>query len=256
MEKKKNFAGLLLILGASLFGQSRSFDALFPRLGAADRGQVFSAQGLQFYDKTTVLRLTPTAGAGIDIAGPVLSRGPSYLAEMLMVIQPARPIGLNRIYNALGNIRGLKGRLYHSSTKDADVPLFEDATRIMSEKKLTAIPDPSPTGVVPAFETAYIRLKDSVFGNIYYRAECISGDRYLFFTLSNFKTVHFLFIPVIKENQFVAQLYFELIREGVLVYGVAGADVSDFVASHVDIPSAIQKRLDVIVQWVIEGINN
>ncbi|MDR2257702.1 MAG: hypothetical protein LBE14_00980, partial [Treponema sp.] len=61
--------------------------------------------------------------------------------------------------------------------------------------------------------------------------------------------------PVIKEEKFIAQLYFEPITEGVLVYSIAGADVSDFVASKIHMPSAIAKRLAVIISWVVDGIS-
>ncbi|MDR0524263.1 MAG: hypothetical protein LBG90_00140 [Spirochaetaceae bacterium] len=254
-RKKRFFLIILLIWGTSLFGQSRSFDALFPRLPKAEREQAFSPQGVYIlHEKSGALRLIPVMHSGIDIAGPVLNRNLPYLVEALFVVQPPRPVGLNKVYNALGNIQGLKGRLYHSFSKNADVPLFEEATRLISDKKLTPIPDPPPTGVVPTTETAYIRLKDASFGNIYYRAVSTAGDRHLIFYLSNFKSVSFLFIPVLKENNFVSQLYFELIREGVLVYSIAGANISDFAASQIDISSAIQKRLEVIVQWVAEGI--
>jgi hypothetical protein len=59
---------------------------------------------------------------------------------------------------------------------------------------------------------------------------------------------------VIKEEKFIAQLYFELIQEGILIYSIAGADVSDFVSSRIDMSSAISKRLAVIIAWVAEGI--
>jgi hypothetical protein len=60
-------------------------------------------------------------------------------------------------------------------------------------------------------------------------------------------------IPVIKQEKFTAQLYFEPITEGILVYGLAGADVSDFIMSRMDMSSAIGKRLAVIISWVIDG---
>jgi hypothetical protein len=39
-----------------------------------------------------------------------------------------------------------------------------------------------------------------------------------------------------------------------LLYGVAGAEVSGFVAKQVDMPSAITKRLQVITGWVIDEL--
>jgi hypothetical protein len=60
---------------------------------------------------------------------------------------------------------------------------------------------------------------------------------------------------VIPERRFIAQLYFEFVNEGLAVYSVVGADASDFVASKMDIPSAIEKRLNVFINWVEKGIN-
>jgi hypothetical protein len=76
----------------------------------------------------------------------------------------------------------------------------------------------------------------------------------LSYSLSNFKSLTYLLIPVIREEKFTAQLYFEPIAEGILIYGLAGADVSDFVSSRINMASAIDKRLTVIISWVAEGI--
>ncbi|MDR2517971.1 MAG: hypothetical protein LBD13_00970 [Spirochaetaceae bacterium] len=255
----KNIAvmGIMLAAGAALFGQSRSFDALFPHLDREKRRQAFSPEGLIISAKTKTFQLLPASGAGIDLAGPVSRNNPAYLVEALMVI-PAdgRAVGFLEIYNALRNIRGLKGRLYHSARRNDEVPLFEDATRIQSEGKTAPVPDPPPAKAAPQRETVYIRLKDVNFGNSYYRAEVSAVQNGLLYSLSNFRALSYLFIPVIKEGKFMAQLYFEPLAEGVLVYSIAGTDVSDFIASQIHIPSAIQKRLEVIIQWVAEGIRS
>jgi hypothetical protein len=100
----------------------------------------------------------------------------------------------------------------------------------------------------------YIRLKDANFGNSYYRAD-ISVDQYgLAYSLTNFRNLSYLFIPAIRENKFIAHIYIEPLDEGVLIYSVSGADVSDFVASKIDIPSAIRKRLEVLIGWIGDGI--
>lgn len=247
--------GILLLSGVPLMGETRSFDLLFPRLDKATKGQVFSPEGFVVSTQSAA-GLTLLAASALDaaVSGSVLKQHPAYLTESLLVIPTNKPVSFIRIYNAIGNIRGLKGRLYHSFTRNEDTPLFEDATRIASPKKLSPIPDPPLATSVPASETIYIRLKDVNFGNSYYRADITANGQSLLYTLSNFKSLTYLFIPIIKEDKFIAQLYFEPIAEGVLVYSLAGTDVSDFVASQVDISSAIRKRLDVIIQWVAEGI--
>ena len=57
-----------------------------------------------------------------------------------------------------------------------------------------------------------------------------------------------------REEKFHAFLYMEPLVEGMLVYSVAGTDVSDFVANRIDIPSAISKRLAVFVDWINDGL--
>jgi hypothetical protein len=158
------------------------------------------------------------------------------------------------VYNALGNIRGLKGRLYHSATRNEKIPLFEDVTRIEGPKKNNPVADPPPAARIPPSETIYMRLKDANFGNSFYRGDIALFQRGLRCSLTNNKNINYLFIPVIKEEKFIVQLYFEVISEGILIYSLAGADVSDFVSSRIDMSSAINKRLAVIISWAAEGI--
>ncbi|GHT75751.1 hypothetical protein FACS1894124_7500 [Spirochaetia bacterium] len=157
------------------------------------------------------------------------------------------------VYNGLGKVRNLKGRLYHSFTRDEYVPLFEEATRLESARKLSAIPDPPPARTLPASETVYLRLKDINFGNSYYRGDITLHQYGLLYSLSNFKKLTYL-IPVIKEGKFLARFYIEPLADGLMIYSISGADVSDFIASRVSMPSMIQKRLEVIIGWVIDGI--
>jgi hypothetical protein len=56
------------------------------------------------------------------------------------------------------------------------------------------------------------------------------------------------------EEKFQANLYLEPLDEGMLIYSLAGTDVSDFIANRIDIPSAISKRLAVFIDWVSDGI--
>jgi hypothetical protein len=240
-----------------LFVQGRSFDDIFPRIPPAVRDQVFSPDGfVESSEKSGGYRLLDSNGLDPRLSGGILSSQPSVLVESLLVIpRGAAPSSLLDVYNALGNIRALKGRLYHSVTRNQHVPLFEDATRIAGAKKTSSIPDPGPASSVPPSETVYLRIKDVNFGNCYYRGDMSLDAFGLLYRLSNYKNLTYLFIPVIKEERFIAQLYFEPITEGVLVYSIAGAEVSDFVASKIDMPSAIAKRLAVIISWVVDGID-
>jgi hypothetical protein len=241
------------------YAQVRAFNDIFPNLDRDERSAVFTENGFVKTNSKTSgfdIKSGNKSSVGIDpvIINKVLNIDPGYLVESISVIpENQEEVTLLDVYNALGNVRNLKGRLYNSFTRKQLVPLFEDATRIMSEKQTTSIPDPPPSKAVPLQETVYIKLKDVNFGNSYYRGEVKLFQNGLCYTLTNFKNLSYLFVPVIKEGNFVALLYFEPIKEGVLVYGFAGIHISDFYASKIDVKSAISKRLAVITSWASDG---
>jgi hypothetical protein len=253
--------GVIFFLLAAAFivplsGQNHSLEDLFPNLEEDHRAQVFSPTGLILStNNPSGPRLIPSSDLDMDVSGSILNRNFSCLVEALLVI-PYKddPIELLKVYNALGKIRNLKGRLYHSATRDENIPLFEDATRIRSAKSSSAVSDPPDALSVPQSETIYIRVKDVNFGNSYYRADISTGRAGLRYYLSNFRSLTYLLFPVIKEDNFLTQMYFEPIAEGILVYSIAGANVSDFISSRIDASSAIRKRLEVILGWVIDGV--
>jgi hypothetical protein len=254
--QKYLIAFLFSFCALSVFAEPRSFDMIFPDLPSEIRTAAFSDEGyIKSSEKVPGFSRLETSGLDPRISEAVLGKQPGFLTEALLVIPKQRKqANLLDVYNALGKIQDLKGRLYHSRTKDEDVPLFEDATRIESAKKYNSVPDPGPAASLPSSETVYLRLKDANFGNSYYRGDMALDQLGLRYCLSNYKNLTYFLIPVIKEEKFTAQLYFEPIDEGILIYSIAGADVSDFVSSKIDIPSAITKRLAVIISWAAEGI--
>ena len=243
-------------LTLSPLAAQRSFNEIFPDVPSAVREAAFSKEG--FYRSTEKIQRSALIGSGRSAVDPkiidtIFSMQPNFLVESILVI-PGKANVLD-VYNALGKIRELKGRRYHSFTRNEYVPLFEDVTRIESAKKNNPIPDPAPVSRVPPSETIYMRLKDVNFGNTYYRGDMTLVPHGLHYSLSNNKNITYFFISVIKEEKFKVQLYFEPIAEGILIYALAGADVSDFVSSRIDMSSAISKRLAVIISWVAEGIS-
>jgi len=258
------FAGsLLLLILSSLAAQNvptaqRSFDHIFPGISSNVREAAFSKEG--YYRSTENIQRSALIGSGQSAIDPqiietVFSIQPGFLVESILVVPgKSDEYSLLDVYNALGKIRGLKGRRYHSFTRNEYVPLFEDVTRIGSAQKNNPVPDPAPASNIPPSETIYMRLKDVNFGNTYYRGDMTLVQHGLRYSLSNAKNMTYIFITVIKEEKFKVQLYFETIAEGVLIYALAGADVSEFVSSRVDMPSAINKRLAVIIGWVAEGL--
>jgi len=234
----------------------RSFDEIFPGIGENLKNEAFSAGGFVIsLEKNESLTIIPSIDSGINIQGAIMRKNPSFLAESLLVV-PYQGSVLDKLdaYNALGRIKDLKGRLYSSHTRNADVPLFEDATRLESDKKNNPVPDPQPAAVLPVSETVFIRLKDINFGNTYYRGEMTTSPYGVTYSLSNYKSITYLLFSVMKEEKFSAILYMEPLLEGMLIYSVAGADTSNFIASKIDIPSAISKRLAVFIGWINDGL--
>ena len=233
---------------------AHSFSEIFPGLSSAVHDAAFSREGyFNSYRRGTLSAIIGSGSSAIGprITGPVLNKNPNFIVESILVV-PCAPgeYSLLDVYNALGRIRGLKGRLYHSFTRDEAIPLFEDVTRIESERRNVPVNDPPPAARIPASETIYMRLRDVNFGNSFYRGDIVQEQRGLRYTLTNNKSLTYFLVPVIREEKFTAQLYIELITEGILIYGLAGADVSDFVSSRISMASAIGKRLAVIIDWL------
>ena len=236
---------------------ARSFDDIFPGLAPDVRSAAFSRDG---YFRTLerpgggTLRDTVAYGSGLDPAllDSVVSMRPVVMVESIMVI-PGAGLSLLEVYNALSRIRDLRGRTFDSHRR-GEIPLFDEATRLSDGRRNTAVADPPPSATVPRAETVYIRLRDANFGNTFYRASMTLDGRGLRYSLTNNRNITYLMVPVIREGRFVAQMYFEPVAEGILIYSLAGVDVSDFVSSRIHMPSAISKRLAVITGWAADGI--
>jgi hypothetical protein len=254
--KRFFFLSLLCLAAYSVFGQRHSFDDLFPKLDPAKKERAFSGILTETRVEDLYLHLSPSGELGREIAGFVLGDiSPACLVEFLMVIPYLdAPLEKLDLYNAMRKIRDLKGRLYHSATRDENIPLFEDATRVQAPNKLTRLPDPEKAAVLPATERIYIRLKDVNFGNSYYQGDISALPEGLLYSLANFKSLSYGIFPVIKERKFKAQFYTEPIAEGVLVYCAATAEVGDFVSGMADVTSAIRKRIEVILGWLVDNI--
>ena len=132
----KNSIGLFFVffLTSTIGAETplRSFDELFPGFTESKKNEIFSPEGMiRSIRKNEPLEFIPAAGSEIDLYSAVMKADPSFLAESLLVIPySGRAIDKLDIYNALGRIGDLKGRLYHSHTRGAEVPLFEEATRL------------------------------------------------------------------------------------------------------------------------------
>ncbi|MDR1867076.1 MAG: hypothetical protein LBQ77_02275 [Treponema sp.] len=252
---KKNIWLLLVkcLILVPCFGQNvRSFDSIFPRLSREHRQTVFSPTGLvSSVHRSEGIQFLSRSELDKTLADPILSRNPTVLVELLMII-PTDAKFID-VYNAVGQIKTLKDPDYHSPTLD-HTPLFEEASRVESPFRLIDVPDPPPATTVPRQETFFFRLQDENFGNSYFRADINANSRRFLYTLSNIRSMNFYFVPIIAESGLIMQLYFEPVREGMLAYCIAGAHIADFIVDRVDIPTAIRLRVEAVMQWVVTGI--
>jgi len=256
-----NISLFIIFLPASITAEDNSprcFSELFPSLSEDRKKEAFSEDGtIRTVKKNEALEFLPAPNSGINLYETIMKTKPTYLAESLLVI-PYQGKVFSKLdtFNALGKISDLKGRLYHSHTRDAYVPLFQEATRLDNEKSGKAIPDPLPSRELPNAETVFIRLKDINFGNTYYRTDMSVTQFGLTYKITNTKNITYLLFTVLPEEKFSSILYIEPLIDGMLIYSMAGADASNFISNMIDIPSAISKRLSVFLSWISDNLKN
>jgi len=238
-----------------VFPQFRTIKQVFPSCTAEQANAALSSDGYLYYGtKSENLTLMPNTSATVTISKSSLGPKPGFFLEYLQVL-PGKSVSLLRVYNAMQKIQDLKGRLYFSYTAKRYMPVFTDAIRIEGPGKLkTSLPDPPFAKVVSAKETMYVRVTDARFGNCYFEITHTSDQRGVLYRITNFKALTYGPIPVVKERILNILLYVEPVEEGLAIYCLAGAEVSDFIAKYVDIPTALNKRMSVFVQWVLDGI--
>ena len=234
----------------------RSFADLFPGISAERKMQAFSSEGIiRALEVGESLEFIPASGSGVNLHSELTRREHNFLAEILTVIpHPPTPFTRLDAYNALGRIANLPEHLFFSHARQRYVPLFEEASRLESDSRTSPIPDPPPATTLPYSSTIFVRLRDMNFGNTFYRGEFSSSHYGIIYRLTNFRAIRFLVFPVLREENLSATLYMEPLTEGMLIYVVAGADVSNFVANRIDMPSAIARRGALFLEWVSAGL--
>jgi len=238
----------------NVFPQVRTIMQVFPACTAEQRNAALSSEGYLYYgNRKENLTLMPHTSETIKISRSSLGPKPGFFLEYLQIL-PRKNVSLLHVYNAVQRIQDLKGRLYFSHTSKRYMPVFTDAVRIEGPKKLKSfLPDPPAARIVSSSEIIYARVTDARFGNCYFEITLTSDKQGLLFHITNFKTLTYGPIPVVKERILNVLLYMEPVEEGLAVYCLAGAEVSDFIARFVDIPTALDKRMSVFVEWMLDG---
>ncbi|MDR2660212.1 MAG: hypothetical protein LBC27_09560 [Spirochaetaceae bacterium] len=255
--KKKLYVLHIFFISGLLFAESgRGVEELFPNINEVvlkkARASAYSNSINVNNAAKTALTIKPVDGISVERAG----FNPAYIIENLLILKEKDDKYVSKldIYNALCKIHTLRGREYFSSTRGKRTVLFEEASRIAGKNDLKKQNDPPPALSVPKSETIFIMVQDVNFGNCYYRAEIKTDGGGIWYSLTNFKSINYLFIPIIKAENLFIQLYIESIKEGVLIYGLTCVNAADFADKRADIPSTIQKRLDLIYGWIGDNI--
>jgi len=238
--------------------QLRTLNEIFPSLTREQRTRVFSAAGLKntFTRRETPL-ITPAPNSGIDLLNAAWEKIPTQLIEALIVV-PYSGRALTKLdaYNVIGRIENISNYTVHSPSRGGHIPLFEISTRLDNGNRNRPIPDPPPATVLPSSETIYLLLKDTFFGNTYFRGTFSESRHGITYNLTNNTAVWFLVFPVMRAERFVTVLYLEPLREGMLIYGVAGIDIPEFLVTRINLASQIDVRLTIFINWLRDGIRS
>jgi hypothetical protein len=247
-------------LAAEPDNKSRSFKNIFPTLtkeiisGASeDNGYYNIIEGES--EESYPFKIIPSPKYGIDFNETVVKNHPDVIIETLRLIPyKEKKITITDIYNAVINLRSLQGREYFSHTRQRSIPLFEYVTRIESMKHKKELDDPLLLESYPEHVDVYIKLRDANFGTCYYRNVVDANPISISCVLSNADTLNIFFVPVIKTGNLEIHFFMEPVAEGLIMYAVTGVRMEKLAAHYVDVPSAIEKRFNVIVGWIVDGI--
>ncbi|MCL2175076.1 MAG: hypothetical protein FWB73_03420 [Treponema sp.] len=262
IKNKIIFTCLFLIHAFSVSAQAadsiRSLDELFPDLTENQRQEAFDTGGIRntFFRHETPLYV-PSPSLGVDLMGSILKRVPAQFIEALIVIpRNERQLDKLDIYNAVMKIENIKNYIVHSQSRNKMIRVFEESSQIEIPNRNSPIPDPPPASILPASQTIFVRVKDSSFGTTYFRGEFSADSRGITYRLINTAAIWFLIFPVMGAEKFAMSVYVEPIKEGILIYGMAGIDIPMFIASSINIAEAIDMRVKTVVNWLCDNLNS
>jgi hypothetical protein len=232
----------------------RSLDTIFPNFSREQRIMAMNGAVLRrSFMGNESPRIVPAPDLGIDLFGSVMRKNPSHLIETLVIVPyNERELGLLDIYNALGRIGKIKD--YPASVRRNDYFIFTESTRIESAGNRIAVPDPLPAAALPFSETMYLRLKEVNFGNLFLRGDISIGMYGITYSMTNFTDVRYFLVPIVRAERFITIIYLEPVREGILIYSMAGFYLPDFIAGRVNLTPNINRRIEIFINWITDGL--
>jgi hypothetical protein len=247
------FSAPTLVFEAPVF-EPRAFDKVFPDLLLRQKTSVMSERGLRnAFEKNDTPTFLPAKDSGIDLYSKIMAKKPSHIIEALVLLPYGkRELDLIDIYNALRRIKNIQD--FTVTIRGKEYKVFQDTTRLESAQKRKPIPDPPHTDTLPYSEIMYLRFLDKTIGDLYLRGE-ISVSLYgLTYSLTNFRDVIFSIFTVMKTERFLTLIYLEPVTEGILIYSMSGLYIPSFVSSRINLPSNMNYRVTVLVNWIADGL--
>jgi hypothetical protein len=234
--------------------ETRSFDEIFPNLSETQKRIVMDNTGLRYaFEKDGSPRLVPDPDSGVNLLGKVMSKKPSHIIEALTVVPyNKRELDLLDIYNALGRIKNIQDQVI--IVRQREYKLFTDTTRLESAQVRKSVSDPPPSDTLPYSETMYLRLVDHSMGDFYLRGEITISLYGLTYSMTNFRDVSYSIFRIMKAEKFIAIIYLEPVKEGILIYSMSGLYIPSFVASRINLTSSMNYRITILINWITDGL--
>jgi hypothetical protein len=232
----------------------RSFDDIFPNISPRQKRWAFSNVGLKnTFEKDGSPMLIPNPDTGIDLFSSVMQKNPSHIIEALVLVPyNERELDILDVYNALGMIENIKDQTL--SINDRDINIFEESTRLVSDRNRRSLADPSPAEILPYSETIYLRLKDAFYGNLFIRGDVSMSLYGITYSMTNFTDVRYFLIPIIRAERISIIIYLEPVKEGVLIYSMSGLYLPGFIADRVNLTPNINVRITTLINWITDGL--
>jgi len=234
--------------------ENRSLDTLFPSFTDRQRRLAVNNQVIRSsFAKGEAATLIPNPALEINLLDSVMRKDPSHLIEALVIVPyNERELDLLDIYNALGRIGNIKdcAVLFRGN----DYYIFTESTRIDNTRNRRAISDPAPAAFLPFSETMYLRLKEVSFGNLFIRGDISISMYGITYSMTNFTDIRYFLVPIMRAERYATIIYLEPIKEGILIYSLTGFYLPGFIADRVNLTPSINRRIDVFIKWITEGL--
>lgn len=243
-----------LVFEVSPITEARSFNDIFPGLSRSQRTIAMGETGLRYsFEKEGSPTLIPGSESGFDLLSSVMKKNPSHIIEALVIVPyKNRELDMLDIYNALGRIKNIKD--HKVMMRDKEIVIFKDTTRLVSAKDRKPISDPSPTNILPYSETMYLLFLDPYLGDLYLKGDVSISPYGITYSMTNFRDVTYSIFRVMKEGRFSAIIYIEPVKEGILIYGVSGIYLPNFIAKRVNLTPNMNRRITVLLNWITDGL--